>query len=352
MLRKDQEPKASARSGVRQVFCILSVCSAVAISTLPTQANDVVETVHLFVTPAPTSFSGVGEQISYDYVITNNSSEGISDIVVTDSVLGGPVCEVGLLSPTFSALCTADYFVTEADVAAGVVSGEVSVTSADRVLASASTSVPAAAGDALEITATPEAFGGPGQVIQLDYKVTNTSLQTLTGIEVVDPLVGGSVCSGVSLSPSFMVTCTQNYTTTAADVAAGSITASATAFSDQADPATASKNIPLNVITDSRFKVIPIPESFSGAGQLITLDYRVENDTPFEFQNVVVSDAMVGGQVCEVGLLSPEFTVICTAVYTTTAADDTAGVITGMATAVGEGLPAPETTTYTIPKAE
>ena len=64
-------------------------------------------------------------------------------------------------------------------------------------------------------------------VITYSYRVTNTGNVTLTSVGVTDPMPGLSAinCNGVtSLAPGASVTCTATYTTTQADVDAGSIT--------------------------------------------------------------------------------------------------------------------------------
>ena len=82
---------------------------------------------------------------------------------------------------------------------------------------------------ALKDSAAPGSFNAAGQVITYSYQVTNTGAGTLTGINVTDPAVPGVSCPALSLAPGTSETCTGTYTTTAADLAAGKITGTATA---------------------------------------------------------------------------------------------------------------------------
>ena len=82
---------------------------------------------------------------------------------------------------------------------------------------------------ALKDTATPSTFNAAGQVITYSYTVTNTGPGPLTGVSVTDPAVPGVSCPSVALAPGTSQTCTGTYTTTAADLAAGTITDTATA---------------------------------------------------------------------------------------------------------------------------
>jgi hypothetical protein len=72
-------------------------------------------------------------------------------------------------------------------------------------------------------------FRQAGDQITYHYKVTNTDNNTLTGIAIDDPAVPGAVCPRSSLAPGAKETCAGSYTVTAADVAAGKVTDTATA---------------------------------------------------------------------------------------------------------------------------
>jgi uncharacterized repeat protein (TIGR01451 family) len=76
---------------------------------------------------------------------------------------------------------------------------------------------------------SPTSFSAAGQVITYTYQVDNISPATLTGVSVTDPAVPGISCPGPSIPPNSYEQCTGTYTTTAADVAAGTITDTATA---------------------------------------------------------------------------------------------------------------------------
>ncbi len=82
---------------------------------------------------------------------------------------------------------------------------------------------------ALTDSAAPVTFNAAGQVITYSYKVTNTGAGPLTGISVTDPAVPGVSCPSPVLAAGTSEVCTGSYTTTAGDLAAGTITDTATA---------------------------------------------------------------------------------------------------------------------------
>jgi uncharacterized repeat protein (TIGR01451 family) len=113
----------------------------------------------------------------------------------------------------------------------------------------------------LKDSAVPATFNAAGQPITYTYMVTNGGPGTLTGVSVTDPAVPGISCPEASLPPSTYEDCTGTYTTTAADLAAGKITDTATATATTANgvpltstPATVTVHVfwPLQVIGYTR----------------------------------------------------------------------------------------------------
>jgi uncharacterized repeat protein (TIGR01451 family) len=101
--------------------------------------------------------------------------------------------------------------------------------------------VPAVETPALTLakSATPTMVTGAGQVITYSFAITNTGNVTMTHVTVTDPMSGLSAvsCPGATLAPDASMTCTAKYTTTADDVASGSITNAATAAGVEPDGA-------------------------------------------------------------------------------------------------------------------
>jgi hypothetical protein len=87
----------------------------------------------------------------------------------------------------------------------------------------------------LQDSAAPANFNAVGQVITFKYRLTNFSLGTLTGISVTDPAVPGISCPVASLPHNYYEDCSGSYTVTAADLAAGKITDTATATGTPSD---------------------------------------------------------------------------------------------------------------------
>jgi hypothetical protein len=80
-------------------------------------------------------------------------------------------------------------------------------------------------------SASVTSYSAPGTPITYSYLVTNTGNVNLTAVSVTDPHVGLSAisCLSASVAPGASETCTATYTTTQADLTAGSITNTASA---------------------------------------------------------------------------------------------------------------------------
>src|SRR5271165_324785 len=87
---------------------------------------------------------------------------------------------------------------------------------------------PLSSGLTLTKATTSTGFSAAGQTIPYTYLVTNTGNNAVTGVSVTDNMNTVS-CPSSSLAPGANETCTGSYTTTAADVTAGSVTNTAIA---------------------------------------------------------------------------------------------------------------------------
>jgi hypothetical protein len=146
-------------------------------------------------------------------------------------------CPGASLAPAASETCTATYTTTQTDVDAGSItntgtaSGKPPTGSA--VTAFSFLRIPAIDAPALTLvkSASVASYSAPGTAITYSYKVTNIGNVDLNAVSVTDPHVGLSAisCPSPSLTPAATETCTATYTTTQADITAGSITNTASA---------------------------------------------------------------------------------------------------------------------------
>jgi large repetitive protein len=306
----------------------------------PAEASALAQTSDNFTltkTGDPATFSQAGDQISYTYTVTvdlsgaNDLSLPLYNLSIADdrATVNCPRTSTVDFQDTFT--CTSSYTVTEADVAAGGVTNKATASGSYEVPATgccscgdevryltASASFTATLAEpAIELTktGTPATFTGPGQQISYEYLVTNTGGTALTGpLGVTDDLVTVSCPSG-DLAPGASLTCTASYTTTAADVAAGSITNHAGASIGEAS-ASAEFTVDLEADPALGLTKAPDPTVFSSAGTLVIYDFTVTNtgnvtlDGPFELQ-----DEMLDQQDCPDQTLEPGASLSCTGYY-------------------------------------
>ena len=232
------------------------------------------------------------------------------------------------------------------------------------------TNTPKSAAISVVKSAAPASFTAAGQTITYSFAVTNTGNTTLTSVTVTDTDLPGlsaitcppqviagpddAVQQGLTLAPGAEETCTATYTTTQANLDAGSVTNTATAQglppgSDTpvvSGPSTAT--VPAVQSAAITLVKSAAPASFTAAGQTITYSFAVTNTGNTTLSSITVTDTDLPGLsaiTCPHSSLAPAASETCTATYATTQANLDAGSIKNTATA--QGLPSGSTTPVT-----
>lgn len=309
---------------------------------------------------------GAGDTIAYSFEIRNTGTLVLSDIVLDDPLLGGAIDCAALdglaLAPQGTVACgPVTYTLTQDDLDAGTVSNDAGV-SAESVGgavdddASADVSVPAAAGVTLLKSASTVADSQPnditdaGDTIEYTFTVVNTGMVTLSGLELVDEMLGGDVLcdalDGITLAPGDEVTCDPvTYTLEQGDIDGGVVTNLATVSGDSpvggvSDDASVTSNIDQTAGIQLT-KTAGVVVDANGDGQIgagDTVDYRftVRNTAGTSLTNVRVSDPLLDGEVCAFEALAGGEAAECGPItYVLTQDDIEAASRTNTATASG-----------------
>ena len=190
----------------------------------------------------PTTYSTVGQVITYTYVATNSGNVSLAKpITVTDDKLGNFACpqfaptRLDTLAPGEFVTCTATHTVTQNDLNRGDLTNVATATNGATASLPVTVTVSAVQQPALVIAkhATPTTYTTVGQVISYTYVVTNSGNVSLRQpITVTDNRIGAFVCpevtvsiNGISLlAPGASLTCAATYTITQTHLDAGAVT--------------------------------------------------------------------------------------------------------------------------------
>ena len=186
-------------------------------------------------------------------------------------------------------------------------------------------------------SASPGSYTAAGQVIHYSYLVTNGSTSSMTGISVSDNVIPSVSCPSTTLAAGVSETCTTTYTTTAADVSAGSRSNTGTATGTvNGGQVTASSTVKIPYSAIALVKTA-VATGYSAAGQTLTYNYLVTNTGTSTINAIAVSDNKVApaNLTCPQSSLAAGASETCIGTYVTTAADMTAGSVTNTATATG-----------------
>jgi len=304
----------------------------------------------------------LGDVITYTFTITNTGNATLTNVVVTDPMVGliitgSPIAS--LAAGASSSVITGTYTITQADIDAGSVTNSATATSDegatdisgtandnDTPTTTTITQTPAVA---LVKTASVGGAGSLGDVITYIFAVTNTGNATLTNVVVTDPMVGltitGSPIASMAAGASSSVI-TGTYTITQADIDAGSVTNSATATSDEGATdisGTANDNDTPTITTITQTPAVALVKTASVGGMgtlgdVITYIFAVTNTGNATLTNVVVTDPMVGLIITgsPIASLAPGTIAIAVGTYTITQTDIDAGSVTNSATVTSD----------------
>ena len=202
---------------------------------------------------AASTFTSVGETISYDYLVTNTGNVTITEpITVSDDKIETVICPalpVEGLEPAGTLTCTADYAVTQTDIDAGQVTNIASASDGTTTSETDSVTVDADVTNGLSIVkrAITEGFSMPGDIVSYEYDVTNTGNATLTTVvTVADDKIEDVICPALpagGLMPQAVLTCAADYSVTQADIDAGSVTNIASATSGETSSPEATEKV-------------------------------------------------------------------------------------------------------------
>src|SRR5262249_22738634 len=129
-------------------------------------------------TADPTTYSSVGQLITYTYTLKNTGNvPAAGPFTVSDDKLGPISCGSGPLTAGASANCLATHAVTQADLDAGAITNTATfsgggLTSA--VTATATVTAVQAKSALLTKTASPASYSAVGQEIAYTYSMKNT----------------------------------------------------------------------------------------------------------------------------------------------------------------------------------
>jgi gliding motility-associated-like protein/uncharacterized repeat protein (TIGR01451 family) len=330
----------------------------------------------------------VDETISYTFTVTNEGNVSLSNIVVDDPLLGGPIAgpdsgdtdNDGELDVTETWVYTATYAITQDDIDAGEVINQAQAKAADpmgNVVTDLSdessvseddpTVVELCQDPAIAIVKTGEFNDEDGdgcsdidETISYTFTVTNEGNVSIANVTVTDPMLAtitgptGDTDGDGELDVTETWVYEASYTITQADIDAGQVTNQATAEGTAPDGTTVSDLSDDNSVLEDDPTVTElcqdpvialikagVVDDTNGNGcadvdETITYSFTVFNLGNVTLSNITITDPLVsvtGGPIT----LAPGASdgTSFTATYTITQADIDAGEVTNQATATG-----------------
>jgi len=325
-------------------------------------------------------YADVDETINYQIVVTNTGTLTLFDVAVADPMIGVVTPATQDIAPGQSVGFTGEpYVVTQEDVDAGEILNEATVTGTDaegdpltpqtpstRVVTPPHKPSLATTKSYTLNDANRNGFADEDETIEFTVTVRNTGNVTLTDVAPNDAMIPTFTPASVDLAPGARQAFVgAPYTVTAADVAAGIVSNTATAtgtppsgppISSPPATVTVTASDPGILIEKSADLDDSNSNGVADVGETIAYSFTVTNTGNVDLSKVTIDDPKVPGITPASATIAPGEVVIFRADdYTVTEADILAGVLSNTATAVGT-LPGGETlesnpSTVTVPPA-
>ncbi|PPI24259.1 cell wall anchor protein [Rathayibacter sp. AY1B1] len=277
--------------------------------------------------------AATGATLSYSFTAANTGNTALTSVAISDPKSGLSALAyswpgtAGRLEIGQSVTATASYTLTQADVDAGQVLNTATATGTPptgaAVTATASRTVTIARTNDLALvkTANPAFISAAGTVVTYTFRATNTGSTTLTAVAISDPKSGLSALTyswpGTSgrLLPGQVVTATAAYTTTAADVTAGTIanTATATATGPTSGAFTRTASVSISVIPDPAADAATVVQGGSVVIDVLANDGPAATGATFSRAQLSATPKAIGGAAAPAPATPVQGAVSCVA---------------------------------------
>lgn len=214
--------------------CLLTECGTPATPTPGPNPNIIAKVVSLTVQAQPTTYSTVGQTITYTYTVSNAGTSPLQGpVTIADDKMVVVSCPnlntVGnknnSLDSGESITCTGGYPISQADISNGSMTNTATASVGGQASNPVPTTIQAQLNKVLTlaVSANPTTYTGANQNITYTYVITNTGPTTLGPAQFVvkDDRIPNLINCGqntTTLATNQTVTCTAVYTTTANDL--------------------------------------------------------------------------------------------------------------------------------------
>jgi large repetitive protein len=284
--------------------------------TVPVSPTVTLKSATLVKDASRSTFTAVGEPITYTMRVANDGAQTLRDITVTDVLDAGFSCAIPLIEPgVTNSDCNFTYIVTQADFDAGQVVNTASAAIPGLITLTNSRTVtgPTRTADFILVKSASGPFTAAGQTVDFTFTLTNTGNVSLSNLQVTDPFFSPSLsCTVPSLLPgATSATCTGSYLVTQADVDRGSITNTATASASAPAGVTAPTNKTSTVVVNGPTRApavqivkTPSATTYAAVSNVISYAFTVTNTGNVTLSNLTVTDAALDFS-CALDTLAP-----------------------------------------------
>lgn len=347
-----------------------TVTSSASATVTPSAISSIFVSKAVSPSTVSTGDASVGETLTWKIHATNKGNQTLTGVTFHDTLDGLSALDIdwdgnqeGRIAPGKSAVATATYRLTAADVKRGYVKNEAYVTCSDlrgnsltSNHATATATITGKTGLSLEKTTDTPSISADdayaGKRIGYTIKVTNTGNRKLTGLAIADAKIAPSTASPdkTKLGAGESTTATVSYAITDADIAAGRVinTATATATDSDGNTVTSNQGTATTTIETPRPGISVTKEvdktvltgDEARAGTKLTYTISVTNTGNTTVSGLTATDTMRydGNPTLEFGTIAPGKTVKIRAQHTVTQDEVDAGRIVNAIVVSGSSM--------------
>ncbi|MEP9364125.1 hypothetical protein ABLE68_14245 [Nocardioides sp. CN2-186] len=332
------------------------------------------------------TIGSLGETLTYGFKVTNTGNLPLSNVTVTDSMLGltNAAC-VSTLAAGASSTCPQLTGTTKKVVAADITKGSVVNTASASATPASGAAVTASDTETISTPAAPavqltksvqdsndaDTIGSRGETLTYGFTVKNTGNVALSAVTITDSMLGlSNVACASSLDVGASVTCTQKptYVVTTADIGRGEVTNTASTSATAPSGTKVTGSSTAAIATEAAAPAVMLAKTVADSddadqigslGERLTYGFKVTNTGNVPITGVTVTDAKTGlSNAACVASLEPGATATCPQkpMYVVTAADIAKGSVDNTATATaatsgGKTVTSSSTATISTPAA-